>query len=128
MGKGKPPSFQFYVNDYLGSKIMGCCSASRGIWICFLCHMWSSEQRGILVGTLKELQSLGHCTKKELLTLLDENMRLNFAIVESHIDDENHSSPAIYTITSRRMVRDEIKRQKWAEEKRKQREKEQEEG
>jgi len=55
-------------------------------------------------------------------------MRLNFAIVESHIDDENHSSPAIYTITSRRMVRDEIKRQKWAEEKRKQREKEQEEG
>jgi hypothetical protein len=75
--------------------------------------MWAQCKRGVLKGSEAELARLGNCTTEELQTFLAENERLGFADIKEE--------DSIYTVTSRRMVRDDIERRRWAKAKEEQR-------
>jgi hypothetical protein len=101
---GKNPAFQFYPRDWLSDTELQQASAStRGIWTNLLSHMWFSQQRGVVSGTVQEMCQLGGCTESEWLIFYEQNCRLKFADVTF--------CDGIVTVKNRRMVREEKARE-----------------
>jgi hypothetical protein len=99
---------QFYPNDWLADPAVRACSvAARGLWMDMLSLMHLSARRGYLLAasgtplTPEQLARLTGCSAEEVSRLLAE---LQSSGVFSCTDDG--------TIFSRRMVRDEGKREK----------------
>jgi len=107
----KRPAFQFYPGDWLKDPAVRSVSlAARGLWIDMLCLMHESPRRGYLQlangkpVTAEQLARMTGCSTDEVSRLLQE---LEYAGVFSCTE---HG-----VIYSRRMVRDEQKRQKCRE-------------
>lgn len=107
----KRPSFQFYAGDWLKDPAVRAVSlAARGLWIDMLCLMDQSPRRGFLQHvsgqpvSAMQLARMTGCSPDEVLPLLQE---LDNAGVFSSTDNG--------IVFSRRMTRDERKRQLCAE-------------
>ncbi len=105
------PWLQFYPNDWLADPAVRSCSvAARGLWMDMLSLMHLSARRGYLLAatgtplTPEQLARLTGCSAEEVSRLLAE---LRTSGVFSCTDDG--------VIFSRRMVRDESKREKCAD-------------
>lgn len=103
----KLPSFQFYPGDWMKDPALRAVSiGARGLWIDMLCLMFESDRRGYLAhknGNLVspiQLARMTGCTAEEVATYLKE------------LEDSGvFSSTEHGIIYSRRMIRDERKRQ-----------------
>ena len=113
--KKKLPAFMFYPGDWLKDNSLRVCSLqSRGLWIDLLCYMHESPKRGVLMITEDKPMGIPHIAQlvghhvdvvSELLGELVSNGVIDFNIKA----DNNGEEIAVYS--SRRMVRDEHKRE-----------------
>ena len=98
---GKAPAFQFYVKDWLSDIELQMTSAStRGIWMNFLCHMWSSRIRGELQLSEDQFIKFGNCSKGEMEIFLKENEALGFCYIKCNSNGNS-------IIRNRRMYKEE---------------------
>jgi len=101
---GKNPAFQFYSGDWLKDPELQACNAStRGIWINLIAHMWESNPRGEIRGTLLQITRLGNTNSKQMSLFINEVGVTHFADVEN--------TNGIYIIRNRRMIREEKERE-----------------
>jgi len=111
MAGKKLPAFQFYPGDWLKDPALRSVSvAARGLWIDMLCLMHESPRRGYLQHatgkpvTAEQLARMTGCSTDEVSRLLQE------------LEDTGVFSCTEHgVIFSRRMVRDEAKRQRCRE-------------
>lgn len=111
MAQQKKPSFQFYPGDWMKDPALRSCShAARGLWIDMLCLMFESPRRGYLQQangqptTTSQVARMTGCDSAEAAHLLQE------------LEDSGVLSRTEHGVYfSRRMVRDESKREKCAE-------------
>lgn len=110
MGKTeKSPAYQHYAAEWLGDPQLGQCGpATRGIWIDLLDNIFLlNVADGTIRGTTKSLGQLCRCTSYQMRVAIIELRETGTAdVVESG---------GTYSITSRRMVRDWLKRKKYRE-------------
>lgn len=107
----KKPAFQFYVGDWMKDPALRACSlAARGLWIDMLCLMFEAPRRGYLQQangqptTQPQIARMTGCGSEEAAHLLQE------------LEDSGVLSRTEHgTYFSRRMVRDESRREKCAE-------------
>lgn len=102
----KLPWLQLFPADWLSDALAGCSLGAQGLWLRMMFIMHTSERYGYLVqnGTAIPSGSIARrcgCTPEQYATLLDE---LDTAGVPSRTSDG--------TIFSRRMVRDQARRDK----------------
>ena len=98
--KGKAPSFQFYVKDWLSDpELQKAHPATRGIWINLLCYMWDAPERGKLETDTREMCQLGSCLPEDVKLFFSDTERLNFC-------DMTRNSHGVVTLINRRMQRD----------------------
>ena len=107
----KLPAFQFYPGDWMKDPAVRSLSpAARGLWIDMLCLMHESDRRGYLQHatgkpvTAEQLARMTGCSTDEVSRLLQELK-----------DSGVFSCTEHGTIYSRRIVRDEAKREKCRE-------------
>lgn len=101
MGNGKAPAFQFYVRDWLADPQLKMASFStKGIWIDLLCYLWEAPERGMLKGSVTQLERLIGANHDEFGLFLAEAKDLSFC-------DISVTDNKIVTICNRRMFRDE---------------------
>ncbi len=101
---GKNPAFLFYPKDWLSdTELQQSAASTRGIWTNLLSHMWFSQERGMVSGTVQELCRLGACTEPEWLIFYEQNCRLKFSDVTF--------CDGIVTVKNRRMMREEKERE-----------------
>ena len=100
------PSFQFYPNDWLTDTGLQLCSlGAQGLWMRMLCLMWSSPERGRLLGPsskrlrAKQLASLVNAPEADVKQMLSE--------LKAHSVYSTSCGGVIY---NRRMLRDEKQR------------------
>ena len=111
---GKLPYMKFYPADWIKDPALQACSDStRGIWINLLARMWEVEPRGILTVTSTELCRIANTNKRNSNLFIHENEVHKFADITKKDDT--------YTITSRRLIRDEIERERERKKKEEQR-------
>jgi len=78
----KAPAFQFYVKDWLSDPELRMASHStKGIWIDLLCFMWESSERGLVSGTIKQLEKLVGATDEDFTLFMTEIKTLRFGDV-----------------------------------------------
>jgi hypothetical protein len=95
----KNPADQFYFADWLSDvELQQATSATRGIWMNALCHMWFSKIRGEISGSEESLVRLLNCTSDEFCHFLSENLALGFCYT-------NKNLTGIITLRNRRMYR-----------------------
>jgi hypothetical protein len=107
----KKPAFQFYVGDWMKDPALRACSlAARGLWIDMLCLMFEAPRRGYLQQangqptTQPQIARMTGCSSEEAAHLLQE------------LEDSGVLSRTEHGVYfSRRMVRDESRREKCAE-------------
>lgn len=102
------PFMQFYVADWLKDTRM-LSVASKGAWIDTICHLWNSELRGIDSGTITEWARLWAVTEDEAEAILSELGKVAGIRREN---GGNNSRPTTITIYSKRMVKDELERER----------------
>lgn len=111
----KLPYLAFYVDDHLADELVSACSfAAQGLWTRMFCMMHKSSRRGyLLLGdtppSLEQLSRMVGGATAEVSCLLHE---LRSAGVPGWKHVEGHDLGLFY---SRRIVRDETKRQKCSE-------------
>lgn len=107
-GRERAPSFQFYPGDWLTDPKLNLCSTvTKGVWIDLICHMFLSDEPGVLVfGDIildaKGIQKLSKINPKVFQKTFHE--LTTFGIISK---DENGR------YFSKRMVNDERARQQW---------------
>ena len=110
------PAIQFYVGDWKKDPQLQACSiAARGLWFEMLLMMHESPIRGYLMMTEDIPMNDEHIARiggvdQALVTHLIEELQLNG--VFDYTSLELHTGHSVNVISSRRMVRDESKRQK----------------
>mgnify|MGYP003142690261 CR=1 FL=1 len=118
MTQKKLPAVMFYTGDWLKEPTLRATSlAARGLWIDMLCFMHESPRRGYLMLTKDVPMQACHLARAAgtdldtceiLLSELERNGVLSIIDLE---DLDDHST----AFASRRMVRDEMTRQKLSE-------------
>lgn len=114
---GKLPAFQFYPSDWLEDGVAGCSLAAQGLWLRMMIVAHGSPRYGYLCNSLgspmppEAIASKCGCSVEVYRSLLAE---LDLATVPSRT--------RAGTIFSRRMVRDQKRRQQWKDSQRKHRE------
>lgn len=102
---GKRPSFQFYPGDWMKDPALSMCEpATRGIWVDLLCAIHELDHAGQVTGTPEQLSRLCRCSVAQFVDALTE-IRLTRS---ADVSERN----GIVTVTSRRMKRDSIEREK----------------
>ena len=123
--KGKAPSFQFYVKDWLSDpELQKAHPTTRGIWINLLCYMWDAPERGKVETNERELCQLGSCLPEDVRLFLSDVKRLNFCDFSETCHKNVTGGHSYVTLKNRRMRRDEKYRIKARKRKQKQRKKE----
>lgn len=114
---GKQPAFQFYTGDWLKDPSLSMCSsATRGIWIDFLCRAHESARSGQITGTPEQFARLCRCTAAEFVAAANELHSTGAALIRER--------DGIYTLTNRRMKREADEREGARERKQTQRSRE----
>lgn len=93
----KPPAFQFYPRDHLGDT-RALHPISRGLWWDCVCYMWFQDPRGIITGTIEQLERMLSSCNADVTFFIGEIKALNVANVTE--------SNGIVTIVNRRMFRE----------------------
>lgn len=102
---GKRPSFQFYPGDWMKDPALSMCApATRGIWVDLLCAIHELDHAGQVTGTPEQLSRLCRCSVAQFVDALSEIKLTRSA----DVSERN----GIVTVTSRRMKRDSIEREK----------------
>jgi hypothetical protein len=105
----KRPAFQFYPKDWRDEQSLRLCSmAARGLWIDLMCLMHASERYGHLEVAGKPM------TVEQIARLLGEQSKDVKRWLAELVDNQVCSTTAEGVIYSRRMVRDEVVREKRA--------------
>jgi len=89
--KGKnmrPPSFPFYVKDYLGdTELRRCHRSTRGIWMDLLCFMWEADDQGRLDDTPEGLASLSGAPPDEMVLFFRDALATGFCKIDEKFAD-----------------------------------------
>ena len=80
-------------------------SFSKGAWLEIILRMWDTKERGVLSGTFEEFSRLIGCTPPQAETVIANLERHN-------ICDVSRVCNGVVILSCRRMVRDEVARQK----------------
>jgi hypothetical protein len=102
----KLPAIQFYPGDWLKDAVSGCSLAAQGLWLRMLFLMHESEQRGFL--SIKGEPMPEAFIAKKCGATLKEFVKLYGELQALGIPSKNENG----CIFSRRMVKDEEKRQR----------------
>lgn len=103
----KYPAFMFYIGDWMKDPALRAVSATaRGVWIDMLCLMFESPRRGYLETATGEPISIRHLSR--MTGVSDKILRRSVAELRSMCVC---SSTDVGTIFSRRIVRDEERRE-----------------
>jgi len=105
MPRIKLPFMQFYPGDWIRDTRTLSLEA-RGVWIDLLCAMWEAPERGKLNWTKGQFERFISCgqDREEATSIWNELMDSGICDMEMTVDSK------IMTLISRRMVRDEAKR------------------
>ena len=106
MGKGKPPAFQFYPNDWT-RDLEEHPLEIEGAWIRICCKLWYSDTQGELSKTLTQWSKILRISEDKTKELLDYIEAEKIGNVKREV---SVSSNGRITIASRRMIKDDNKR------------------
>ena len=104
---GRLPYMQFYPGDWI-AKTRLLPAQARGCWIDFLSIAWSSETRGVLAEPAETWALVWGMPLEEIPVLMSSLSKVAIVIQRPSM---------VWTIASRRMVRDEIERERTRESK-----------
>lgn len=117
------PSFPFYPGDWMKDPALRQCTiATRGVWIDLICFIHEHGDEGRIESTPMRLSRYCGCMPGEMVLCLKELRDLEVCTVEMDNDRDQNSRVVIY---SKRMHRDETKREQNRERQRRFREKSQ---
>jgi hypothetical protein len=117
--KGKAPTFQFYVKDWLSDeKLMAASFSTQAIWLKIMFFMWLDNKSHELKRKPKHLINMLGCTKETLDEFFMDAIDLNFCDIKFDFFKENDKfsidNVHLVRMVSRRFKKDNLKRAKWA--------------
>lgn len=101
---GKAPAFWLYASDFIRDMLEHPLTI-RGAWITVMCKAWFEPNKGSITRTVKQFSIMWGVTPEQAKQIIE--------YIKSHdIGDVKKQDDDTYTLISRRMRRDEIKREK----------------
>jgi len=112
----KIPSFQFYPRDWLtDANLRRCTPLARSVWMDLLCIMWECDIRGVLTTDGQAWSD------DEIATAVPGDTYKNMLALQELLRNRVAKRNQIGAVYSKRMVEDEENRQKWRNDKHRQR-------
>lgn len=107
---GKLPWFKMFSSSWLTDpRLSRCSSSTRGIWIDLICSMHEDGQVGVLKGTAEELSRVARCSPQEFILAMTEISTKGVGDISPCPPYVPHASLE-FTVTNRRMSRENLKK------------------